>query len=86
MIILKLVLRGLISAILRGLISAILIVLSTVNLQFQGWFVPISLRPLGTLCHGYYLPIKQLTSSTRWGSQYLQDSSQDMPQNIIYSP
>ena len=27
-----------------GLISVILILLSTVNLQFQGWFVPISLR------------------------------------------
>ena len=24
----------------------ILIVLSTVNLEFQGWFVPISLRPV----------------------------------------
>ena len=29
-----------------GLISVILIVLSTVNLQVQGWFVPISLRPV----------------------------------------
>ena len=33
-----------------GLISVTLIVLSTVNLQFQGQFVPISLRPaLGIL-------------------------------------
>ena len=38
MIILKLV--------LCGLIGAILIVLSTVNLQFQSWFVLISLRLL----------------------------------------
>ena len=29
-----------------GLISVILIVLSTVNLQFQGQFVPVSLRPV----------------------------------------
>ena len=28
----------------------------------------------------------QLTSSTWWGFQYLQDSSKDMAQNIIYSP
>ena len=28
------------------LTSVILIVLNTVNLQFQGWFVLISLRPL----------------------------------------
>ena len=32
--------------VIRGLISIILIVLSTVNLQFQGWFVPISLGPV----------------------------------------
>ena len=30
----------------EALISIILIVLSTVDLQFQGWFVPISLRPI----------------------------------------
>ena len=32
--------------VIGNLISVILIVLSTVNLQFQGQFVPISLRPL----------------------------------------
>ena len=32
--------------IFNGLTSVILIVLHTVNLQFQGWFVPISLRPV----------------------------------------
>ena len=32
--------------IFSGLTSIILIVLNTVNLQFQGWFVPISLRPV----------------------------------------
>ena len=29
-----------------GLISIILIIINTVNLQFQSWFVPISLRPV----------------------------------------
>ena len=32
--------------VLGGMISVILIVLSTVSLQFQGQFVPISLRPV----------------------------------------
>ena len=32
--------------VIGGLTSVILIVLSTVSLQFQGWFVPISLRPV----------------------------------------
>ena len=47
----------------NGLTSVILTVLSTVNLQFQGWFVLISLRPvlksvapLAT-CLGYKLVI-----------------------------
>ena len=29
-----------------GLTSIVLIILSTINLQFQDWFVPISLRPI----------------------------------------
>ena len=40
----------------------------------------------GNLCHGCSLVIMQLTSSTWWGFQYLQNSSQDMAQNIIHSP
>ena len=32
--------------VIGGLTSIILIVLSTVNLQFHGWFVPTSLRPI----------------------------------------
>ena len=32
--------------VIGGLTSAILIVLGTVNLQFQGPFVPVSLRPV----------------------------------------
>ena len=40
----------------------------------------------GSLCHGYSLVIMQLMSSTWWGFQSLQDSSQDMAQNITYSP
>ena len=44
-----------------GLNSGILIVLGTVNLQFQGHFVHISLRPvlgiMADLCHSYRLDI-----------------------------
>ena len=43
-----------------GLNSIILIVLSTVNFQLQGWFAPISLRPVLRIlatCHGYTLVI-----------------------------
>ena len=56
------VLMTILKLVLHGLIGAILIVLSTVNLQFQGWFVPISLRPLlrivapyimATICSSY---------------------------------
>ena len=32
--------------VISSLTSIILVVLGTVNLQFQGWFVPISLRPV----------------------------------------
>ena len=32
--------------VIGGLISVILIVLGTVNLQFQGWFVSLYLRPI----------------------------------------
>ena len=46
--------------IISGLISVTFLVLRTVSLPFQDWFVPISLRPvLGIvkLCHGYSLVI-----------------------------
>lgn len=35
----------LLKVVISGLISVTLIVLSTVNFQFQGQFIPISLRP-----------------------------------------
>ena len=45
--------------VISGLTSVILIVLGTVNLQFQGPFVPISLWPVlgncGRNCPGYSL-------------------------------
>ena len=47
------------------------------EVQSQNW---------GSCCHGYSLVIMSLTFSTWWGFQSLQDSSQDMAQNIVYSP
>ena len=47
MVILKLV--------IGGLTSVILIVLGTVNLQFQGWFVSISLRPVLGIAAAYVM-------------------------------
>ena len=41
--------------------SIILIVLSTVSLQFQGWFVPISLRPVLRIVAAYVM-------ATAWSS------------------
>ena len=71
------------------LASIILILLSTVNFQFQGWFVSISWGQFSQLCQlmswlqsGHHI----VNFSAWWGFQYLQDSSQDMAQNIIYSP
>ena len=45
-------------------------------------------QPSGSNRFGVYLLVgsMQLTSSTCWGFQYLQNSSKDMAQNIIYSP
>ena len=45
-------------------------------------------RPSGSSWSGVYMLMgnKQLTSSTCWGFQYLQNSSEDMAQNIIHSP
>ena len=40
----------------------------------------------GYTLHGYMIQdIMELISSTWWGFQYLQDSSQDIAQNIVYS-
>ena len=49
--------------VISGLISVIFIVLSTVNLQFQGWFVPISLRPAFTILAAYVMAIARLSCS-----------------------
>ena len=74
--------------VLSGPTSITLIVLSTVTLQFQSLFVSIS--------RGQFLELWQLMSWAQSGGhavnllplgfQYLLDSSQDMAQNIIYSP
>ena len=40
-----------------GLISVVLIVLGTVNLQFQGLFVPLSLRPVLETVAAYVMAI-----------------------------
>ena len=56
--------------VLGGLTSITLAVLGTVNLQLQGQFLSVSLRPiLGTeaACHGYSLVIVQLTSPAGGG-------------------
>ena len=66
-----------------GLTSVILIVLGTINLQFQGWFVPISRDQFSELWQlmsrlqsrhyivfylvGVSIPIRQLTG---YGSEY----------------
>ena len=47
--------------VISGLISIILTVLSTVNLQFQGQFVPISLRPVLRIVAAYVM-------ATAWSS------------------
>ena len=41
--------------VIRGLTSIILIVLTTVNLQFQGQFIPISLRPVLGIVAAYVM-------------------------------
>ena len=49
--------------VISGLIGVILIVLSMVNRQFQGWFVPISLRPPFTLLAAYVMATVWLSCS-----------------------
>ena len=65
--------------VIGGLTSIILIVLSTVNLQFHGQFVPISLKPIlglvaaNVMAANFFhvvevsVPIRQLTG---YGSEY----------------
>ena len=65
-----------------------LIALSTVNLQSQGWFVPVSLRPflriaaasMSWLQSGHHV----VSFFHLMGGFSIYDSSQDMAQSIIY--
>ena len=66
--------------VIGGLISIILIVLGTVNLQFQGHFVPTSSRPVLGIVAAYVMAIvwfgRHVVNlfSTRWVFQYLQEA------------
>ena len=42
-------------SVISGLTSIAVIVLGTVNLPFQGWFVPISLRPVLRIVAAYVM-------------------------------
>ena len=67
--------------------NVILVVLDTVSLQFQGQFVPVSLWPvLGTVAAHVLGAIWSSSSFLHLVFQSLQDSSQDMAQNISCSP
>ena len=58
-------------------------------LQFQGQFVSISLRPVLAIVTAYVMATVWSSCSSLIhlvGLSVLQDSSQDMAQNIIYSP
>ena len=63
-----------------GLISVILVVLGTVNLQFQGHFVPISLRPVLGIVAAYVMATVWFGHhivnffSIWWVFQYLQEA------------
>ena len=70
--------------VISGLTSILLVVLGTVNLQFQGPFIPISLRPVLGIVAAYVLVIKQLTSLP--GVLVSMRQLLNMAQNIIYSP
>ena len=48
-------LRVVLKLVIGGLTSVILIVLSTVSLQFQDWFVPIALRPVLGIVAAYVM-------------------------------
>ena len=60
--------------VISGLTSVMMTVLSTVNLQIQGWFVSISLRPFLRIVAAYVMVIVWSSSTTivtLWGFQYL---------------
>ena len=42
-------------SVISGLTSITVIILGTINLQFQGWFVPISLRPILGIVAAYVI-------------------------------
>ena len=48
-------LTAILKSVIGGLTSILLIVLSTVNLQFKGQFVPISLRPVLGIVAAYVM-------------------------------
>ena len=48
--------------VIDGLISIILIVVSTINLQFQGWFVSISVRPVLSIQSAYVMELPRWLS------------------------
>ena len=67
--------------VISGLTRIILTFKNTINLQSQGMFVSISwgivaASVMATICSEL---------SSWWEFQYLQDSSQDMVQSIVYS-
>ena len=51
-------------SVISGLTSITVIILGTINLQFQGWFVPISLRPILGIVAAYV--IATVWSSCGW--------------------
>ena len=58
--------------VIRVLISILLIILGTVNLQFQGGFVPISVRPVLEIVSAYVVAtVWSLTPPTWWRFKYL---------------
>ena len=54
-----------------GLVSVILIVLSTVNLQFQGQFVPILLRPVPGIVQTIDSVLLKMEQLMSWSSGHL---------------
>ena len=70
------------------LTSIILIVLGIVNLQFLGALVPISLHQFPELWQlmSWVQSGHLVVNLSTWDFSIHKDSSQDMIQNIIYSP
>ena len=66
--------------VIGGLLSIILVVFGTVNLQFQGHFVPMSSRPVLGIVAAYVMAIvwfgRHVANffSTWWVFQYLQEA------------